>query len=35
MNDAQLASDYSLAYDKSYAEELEAEGLLWRLKPVY
>lgn len=35
MGDARLASDYSLAYNKSYQDELEAEKLLWRLKPVY
>lgn len=30
-----LAQDFELAFEKSYKEELEAERLLWRLKPVY
>lgn len=35
MNDDKLASDFSLAYDKNYDEELEGERMLWRLKPVF
>ncbi|KAK2813966.1 hypothetical protein FQN50_000367 [Emmonsiellopsis sp. PD_5] len=34
-SDTRLAQEFSLAFDKSYKDELEAERLLWRLKPVF
>ncbi|EQL38834.1 hypothetical protein BDFG_00360 [Blastomyces dermatitidis ATCC 26199] len=34
-SDHRLSQDFELAFEKSYKEELEAERLLWRLKPVF
>ncbi|KAK2768758.1 hypothetical protein FQN54_000614 [Arachnomyces sp. PD_36] len=34
-HNTKLAQEFSLAFDKSYLEELGAERELWRLKPVY
>ncbi|KAI1962405.1 hypothetical protein LOZ58_002746 [Ophidiomyces ophidiicola] len=35
MSNERFARQMRLAFDKNYEDELEAERLLWRLKPVY
>ena len=35
MGDERHQREFALAFEKDYAEELQAEKLLWELKPVY
>lgn len=35
MGQRRHAKEFSLAFDENYEEEADAEGLLWRLKPIY